>query len=54
MLDKIERIDKPFEENTKMNLLFKPKIQSGNDVLSVKTFLKVMIITCCFLISVLI
>ena len=36
MLDKIERIDKPAEENTKMNLLFKPRIQSGNDVLSVK------------------
>ncbi len=36
MLDKIERIDKPVEENTKMNLLFKPRIQSGNDVLSVK------------------
>lgn len=40
MLDKIERIDKPFEENTKMNLLFKPKIQSGNDVLSVKNLSK--------------
>ena len=36
MLAKIERIDKPVEENTKMNLLFKPRIQSGNDVLSVK------------------
>lgn len=36
MLDKIKRIDKPVEENTKMNLLFKPRIQSGNDVLSVK------------------
>ncbi|MCI9077523.1 MAG: ABC-F family ATP-binding cassette domain-containing protein [Lachnospiraceae bacterium] len=36
MLDKIERIDKPVEEKTKMNLLFKPRIQSGNDVLSVK------------------
>lgn len=40
MLDKIERIDKPFEENTKMNLLFKPRIQSGNDVLSVKNLSK--------------
>lgn len=40
MLDKIERIDKPVEENTKMNLLFKPKIQSGNDVLSVKNLSK--------------
>lgn len=36
MLDKIERIEKPVEENTKMNLLFTPKIQSGNDVLTVK------------------
>lgn len=36
MLDKIERLDKPVEENTKMNLLFTPKIQSGNDVLTVK------------------
>lgn len=36
MLDKIERIDKPIEENTKMHLLFTPKIQSGNDVLMVK------------------
>ena len=36
MLDKIERIDKPVEENTKMHLLFTPKIQSGNDVLTVK------------------
>ena len=36
MLDKIERIDKPIEENAKMHLLFTPKIQSGNDVLTVK------------------
>lgn len=36
MLDKIERIDKPIEVNTKMHLLFTPKIQSGNDVLTVK------------------
>lgn len=36
MLDKIERIDKPIEENTRMHLLFTPKIQSGNDVLTVK------------------
>ncbi len=36
MLDKIERIDKPIDENTKMHLLFTPKIQSGNDVLTVK------------------
>lgn len=35
MLAKVERLEKPLEENTKMNLLFSPRIQSGNDVLSV-------------------
>lgn len=40
MLNKIERIDKPAEENTKMNLLFTPLIQSGNDVLTVKGLTK--------------
>lgn len=40
MLNKIERIDKPAEENTKMNLLFTPRIQSGNDVLTVKGLTK--------------
>lgn len=35
MLNKVERLEKPIEENTKMNLLFSPRIQSGNDVLSV-------------------
>lgn len=35
-LDKIERLDKPVEENTRMNLLFYPRIQSGNDVLSIE------------------
>lgn len=40
MLDKIERIEKPVEENTQMHLLFTPKIQSGNDVLSVKNLSK--------------
>ena len=34
-LDKIERIDKPIEEQTKMKLLFTPRYQSGNDVLTV-------------------
>ena len=33
-LNKIERLEKPVEENTRMNLLFSPRIQSGNDVLS--------------------
>lgn len=36
MLNKIERLDKPVEENTKMKLMFTPRIQSGNDVLTVK------------------
>lgn len=40
LLDKMEIIDKPIEENTQMNLLFTPKIQSGNDVLSVKGLTK--------------
>lgn len=35
-LDKIERLEKPMEENTRMNLLFSPRIQSGKDVLSVQ------------------
>ncbi|WP_455057955.1 ribosomal protection-like ABC-F family protein [Jutongia sp.] len=35
-LDKMERLDKPVEENTRMNLLFSPRIQSGNDVLSIE------------------
>lgn len=36
MLQKIERLEKPTEENTQMKLLFTPAIQSGNDVLSVE------------------
>lgn len=40
MLDKIERIEKPVEENTQMHLLFTPKIQSGNDVLTIKNLSK--------------
>ncbi len=40
MLDKMERLDKPVEENTKMHLFFNQKIQSGNDVLSVKELSK--------------
>lgn len=35
-LDKIERLEKPVEENTRMNLLFSPRIQSGNDVLLIE------------------
>ena len=40
MLDKMDRIEKPIEENTQMHLLFTPKIQSGNDVLTVKNLSK--------------
>lgn len=36
MLDKIERIEKPTEEDTQMRLVFTPRIQSGNDVLQVE------------------
>lgn len=36
MLDKIERLEKPVEEKTQMHLLFTPKYQSGNDVLTVQ------------------
>ena len=39
-LDKIERLDKPTEEKTEMNLRFHPKYQSGNDVLSVEHMTK--------------
>lgn len=39
-LDKIERLDKPIEEDTEMNLRFQPKYQSGNDVLSVEHMTK--------------
>lgn len=36
MLDKMERLEKPVEENTRMSLLFSPRVQSGNDVLRIK------------------
>ena len=39
-LDKIERLEKPVEENTQMNLLFSPRVQSGNDVLTVRDLAK--------------
>ncbi|MCD7825128.1 MAG: ABC-F family ATP-binding cassette domain-containing protein [Clostridiaceae bacterium] len=35
-LEKINRLEKPTEENTQMHLFFTPKYQSGQDVLSVK------------------
>ena len=40
MLDKIERIDKPVELNTKMKLSLTPRFESGNDVLSVSELSK--------------
>ena len=45
MLDKMDRIEKPIEENTQMHLLFTPKIQSGNDVLTVKNLSKVLVLS---------
>lgn len=39
-LDKIERLEKPTEEKTQMQLLFTPKYQSGNDVLLVENLSK--------------
>lgn len=39
-LEKIERIEKPAEENTKMHLFFSPRMQSGNDVLTVENLSK--------------
>ncbi|MFV0364452.1 MAG: ABC-F family ATP-binding cassette domain-containing protein [Suipraeoptans sp.] len=39
-LDKVERIEKPMEVNTKMNLSLTPEITSGNDVLSVDSLRK--------------
>ena len=39
-LDKMERLEKPIEENTEMHLYFTPKIQSGNDVITVKNLSK--------------
>lgn len=35
-LDKMERLEKPMEEHTQMQLLFTPRMQSGNDVLTVE------------------
>lgn len=40
MLDKIERVEKPAELNDKMNIRLEPKVQSGNDVLTVKGLAK--------------
>lgn len=40
MLDKIERVEKPAALNDKMNIRLEPKVQSGNDVLTVKGLAK--------------
>ncbi len=40
MLDKIERIEKPTEENTDIHLVLEPNVVSGNDVLSVEHLAK--------------
>ncbi len=40
MLDKIERLEKPVEENTDIHLNLEPRIISGNDVLSVENLAK--------------
>ena len=40
MLDKIERLEKPTEENTDIHLHLKPRITSGNDVLAVEHLAK--------------
>lgn len=40
MLDKIERVEKPVEENTDIHLHLEPRIISGNDVLSVEHLAK--------------
>lgn len=39
-LEKIDRLEKPTEENTEMKLFFSPRYQSGKDVLSVKNLSK--------------
>ncbi len=40
MLDKIERLEKPVEENTDIHLNLEPRIVSGNDVLCVERLAK--------------
>lgn len=40
MLDKIERIDKPVEENTDIHIVLEPNMVSGNDVLTVENLAK--------------
>lgn len=40
MLDKMERIDKPFDEQDNMHITLIPKFDSGNDVLSIQDLTK--------------
>ena len=40
MLDKIERIEKPVEENTDIHIVLEPNVVSGNDVLTVENLAK--------------
>ncbi len=40
MLDKIERLEKPTEENTDIKIVLEPNVTSGNDVLSVEHLAK--------------
>ena len=36
MLDKIERLEKPTDENTDIHIVLEPDVTSGNDVLTVE------------------
>ena len=40
MLDKIERIEKPTEENTDIRIVLEPNVTSGNDVMTVENLAK--------------
>ncbi len=40
MLDKIERLEKPTEENTDIKIILEPNVTSGNDVLTVEHLAK--------------
>lgn len=40
LLDKMEKVEKPFEDLDSMNLKFTPRIQSGEDILQVKNLKK--------------
>ena len=40
MLDKIERLEKPTEENTDIHLVLEPNVTSGNDVMKVEKLAK--------------